>query len=587
MPIAWAQDFKRLYLTMTQLNPTSAPFRVGFDPTNNCLELEVETRTKVVVRSMPPLYAPAKLISEEISGDTIRVVLRKMRTGFWPRLTCDDWLFPFVTVDGNEWKDADELSLPSEDSFAGDDEDVIPPAESAGDDDGDVDNENMCNGLSLHPPCVDADVTASEEESAEEPEWGNVIGGCTPGGQCENEAGASPKRASPTLCRLSLDLIVHILSFLPAETIGAPCCLVSTRMNLLCSSKELWKQMCERDLPSLTKRLTKYIENLRCRAARHRDPSTSMVRLEGLVQSGILNANIIDWAVPVLTNASILSSVWWKQAYRSLPILTPIAIADQRNNRIKITRCDGTVLHAFSCDDMQAPSGIVLLRDNRLAVTEFLNSRVLILNSTGAAEVCFPTGYMPRGIAQLPDGNLVVCQYGMGRVTVHSLTGEVVSHLSADFYGPSGVTVLEDGNIAITECNANRIRIFDPVENKPVRIIGTGEDGSDDLDLAEPRGIATLRGGLLAVCDGGSNRITITTQTGRLIRHIDGNFRCPAGIAVLPDGDLIAVTDTDHHRICIIRWADGRIIRSFGTSLPGRGPNQFSFPRCIAVLNCL
>jgi hypothetical protein len=565
--VFWTQTYKhvRLFITYPE------GFRLDFDTANNCV---VFCQRNQLRHCMPPLYRRAQLllVSERDEFGEVEMVFRKRVTALWPRMMKRHC---FVIRHPVLWRAEDELSEPSDDSV------------SCASDEGDCcDEESQSESSEVSVDDSDKRVQPDADKDVEEDDdYKNMT--CTPDDDVLPAAEQHDGEClAPTLTKLDLESICHILSFLPVMSVGR-CSRVSRALGKLVAANHLWKQLCERDLPQSSERLSGFINSLRRRAPRFRDPNSLLVRLDELVHPTILRANIIDWSQPVLSNAPVAAVVKWKEAYQTLQLLTPIAIADQRNNRIKITRCGGSVLHI--CDaNIQNPSGIVLLQDGRLAVTEFMNSSVLIFGCADEPNVSFQTGYLPRGLAQLPNGNLIVCQYGMSRVTIHTLSGEIVCHLNADFLGPSGVALVDDtGVVAVTECNGGRVRIFDTNANKTLRVIGYPEDDMevDELELGEPRGIALLPGGLLAICDGGMNRITIATLAGKLVRHINGNFRCPAGIAVLPDGELIAVTDTDHHRVCIIRWRTGAIVRSLGTSTAGPGSNQFAFPRCVAVLS--
>ncbi|CUE68804.1 Hypothetical protein, putative [Bodo saltans] len=235
-----------------------------------------------------------------------------------------------------------------------------------------------------------------------------------------------------------------------------------------------------------------------------------------------------------VTQCALVKAIRWEDAYHNLPYLTRLLVCDQRNNRIKRLRMDGTVLNTYDENnnvEIATPSGITLLNDGNVAITEFGLSTVAILDLNSFTPKVirrFEVGYLPRGMATLPDGNILVCMFGESLLKIFSpSTGECVFTVPMRFSGPSGVAVLDEGRVAVSECNGNRVAIIRLVPNdgtqvaisqaaqrnglggpyivEPVALHGSGDYNDDEDNFAEPRGVTFLprdfQGPALAVCD--------------------------------------------------------------------------------------
>lgn len=456
------------------------------------------------------------------------------------------------------------------------------------------------------------------------------------GNEEQDERGKRRRESTPTCCatsspkcitvcvvgNLPIDVLQNVMMFLPIRDIVCCCTLVSRSMRKHCESKCLWRQLTARCYPTLCEALEGYCRRVGHRPAHHLDPlAFNLHDCTTGSQECVLDRTIVscllDEGALRRHPGSVVHCVRWADAYHNLPYMTRIAVCDQRNNRIKIMRLDGTVLRLIgatamhspsesdffhrptgstnSADDsiceLSAPSGIARLTDGLLAVTEFQSHNVAIVDpDTGKLVERFSVGFAPRGIAQLPDGNLAVCLFGASHIAIYTRSGDLVKRVPVRLGGPSGITTLPDGLIAVSECYANRVAVLNPYGTTLDSIVidvweSTGA-GEGDEDLQEPRGLAYVpHEDAIAVCDSQNNRLKIVRRAdGSLLRTISGPFDCLASVAVLPDGHHIVVSDCDKHRLVIMRWRDGKILSELGTGEPTTDIADFCFPRCIVIL---
>lgn len=171
----------------------------------------------------------------------------------------------------------------------------------------------------------------------------------------------------------------------------------------------------------------------------------------------------------------------------------------------------------------RGPSGVAVLPDNLVAITECNGNRVVVI----------------RLVAQENVSNLagMVQPYCAMPVAVHG-SGHY-DNSEDSFAEPRGATYLpREGALAVCDSGNERIKVMDPI-------------------------------------------------SGRVLRIIYGDFDCVASLAVLPDGHHAVVSDCDHHRLLVIRLRDGRVTLQLGSGDAGHEPNNFICPRCIAVLPTL
>uniref|UniRef100_A0A7S1M7U6 Uncharacterized protein n=1 Tax=Neobodo designis TaxID=312471 RepID=A0A7S1M7U6_NEODS len=164
------------------------------------------------------------------------------------------------------------------------------------------------------------------------------------------------------------------------------------------------------------------------------------------------------------------------------------------------------------------------------------------------------------------------------------------SHTStpATFRFPTGLTCLPNGLLAVCS-DETRITII----NQHGFVI---KRHSNIGGLRFPRGLTALGGPLLSIADGAHHRILIVDYTtGRVVRELgrlgvpgDGlnDFNCPSGTSLVPGhADILAVCDQMNHRVKLVNWRTGRCVKVIGAGTRGAGEDEFNGPWGITSLS--
>jgi tripartite motif-containing protein 71 len=294
-----------------------------------------------------------------------------------------------------------------------------------------------------------------------------------------------------------------------------------------------------------------------------------------------------------------------------------IAVSDTLNNRIQIFSTSTSNLHEdipvnyrfkskFGSSGsgngyFDLPTKIAELADGKIAVSDIVNNRIQIFDSSGAFINKFGSEgsddgqfqYI-SGLAVFADGDIAVSDTVNNRIQIFNSVGEFKSKFGSrgsgsgssngKFYNPGEIAVLANGNIAVWDTYNHHIQIFDA---SGTFISKFGSEGSDNGEFNNPRGLAVFANGNIAVCDTDNNRIQIFNSVGAFISKFgsqgsgEGEFMIPSGIAGLADGN-IAVCDTNNNRIQIFDSV-GAFISKFGSE--GSGEGEFKNPRGISTLS--
>jgi sugar lactone lactonase YvrE len=286
------------------------------------------------------------------------------------------------------------------------------------------------------------------------------------------------------------------------------------------------------------------------------------------------------------------------------------------------------------------PRGVAFLRDGSFVFAEpFANTirrvapdgTITTIAGTGEAGYSGDGGpataarlFLAHGVAQLPDGSLLVADAGNNRIrriadgiitTVagtgeRGFSGDGGPAVAAKIDNPRGVAVLPGGGFLIPDTDNHRVRRVD-ANGTITTVAGTGTPGFSgdggaavDAQLRRPFGVApTVDGGFLVV-DVGNQRIrrvsregVITTVAGTGVNGFSGDagpatsaeLDNPHNVAALPTGGFL-VADTFNNRVRRV-WPDHTITTIAGAGAPGFSGDggeplaaQFDLPKAIAVL---
>lgn len=215
-----------------------------------------------------------------------------------------------------------------------------------------------------------------------------------------------------------------------------------------------------------------------------------------------------------------------------------IAIADQRNNRVRLVDTSGTI---STLAEARWPDGVAAAADGGVLVVERLNNRVLHVSRAGVVTVVAGDGVRgfagdggpavaarlarPAGVASAPDGSFLIAD-GSNRVRRVGADGVITTvagdgsptargdggpATAAGVPRPTGVAATPDGGLLIA--SVNRIRRVRP-DGIIVTVAGTGRGNisgdagpAQDASLWKPGGVAAVAGGGFLIADTFSNRI--------------------------------------------------------------------------------
>jgi serine/threonine protein kinase, bacterial len=189
----------------------------------------------------------------------------------------------------------------------------------------------------------------------------------------------------------------------------------------------------------------------------------------------------------------------------------------------------------------------------------------------------------PRGVAVLPNGNIVVGDYGNHLIRLVTPAGVVTTlagggsaggtapgsangtGTNATFFYPQGVAVLPNGTIVVADSQNNLIRLVTPA-GVVTTLAGNGGGGlvngiGTNAQFAAPTGVAVLPNGNIVACDYAIRLITpagvVTTLAGGVTFAsadgvgTNGTFYIPQGLAVLSNGTIV-VADSQSNIIRLI-----------------------------------
>jgi DNA-binding beta-propeller fold protein YncE len=210
------------------------------------------------------------------------------------------------------------------------------------------------------------------------------------------------------------------------------------------------------------------------------------------------------------------------------------------------------------------PEGIVVLKDGRIAVTDTHYSRIVIFKPNGEVDKIFgkkgtKRGELgnPVGIAEDPQENLYVCEYGFSdRVQKFDKNGNILLEIGRagikpdEFQRPSGI-VYNKKKLYIADAVNNRVQIFTN-QGKHVKTI----TASPAFYL--PYDIKLGKDGYLYVVEYGNNCITKLTIDGTVIGRFGKNskdklqLKSPWGVAVDSTG-TVYIADTGSRRVMVLK----------------------------------
>jgi glucose/arabinose dehydrogenase len=236
------------------------------------------------------------------------------------------------------------------------------------------------------------------------------------------------------------------------------------------------------------------------------------------------------------------------------------------------------------------------------------DGRITTLAGTGAAGYSGDGGpatsaqlNLVHGVALLPDGSVVLADTSNHRIRRVLPTGTITTVAGTGTFGfsgdggpataaqiaaPRGIATLPDGNILVPDSGNHRVRLISPT-GVITTVAGTGTAGfsgdggpATGAQLNLPFAVSPVGGGGFLIADAGNNRIRRVDAAGT-ITTVAAQLASPHAVAALPDGGFL-VADTMAHRV--LRASAGGVT----SVVAGTGSAGFSGdggPAAAATLN--
>uniref|UniRef100_A0AC35G8E1 Brain tumor protein n=1 Tax=Panagrolaimus sp. PS1159 TaxID=55785 RepID=A0AC35G8E1_9BILA len=224
---------------------------------------------------------------------------------------------------------------------------------------------------------------------------------------------------------------------------------------------------------------------------------------------------------------------------------------------------------SFGVEDGQfsEPAGICVTTDGLIAVTDTKNHRVQVFDEIGCLKLAFGVsgsnpGQMlyPNCIASCPvTGNFVITERTpVHQVQVYSSSGRFIRRFGQNLIQfPRGVTVDKNGNIIVVECKVMRVTIFDQLGN----VIRTFCAPSI---MSFPMDICVNDNHEIFIVDNRRHSVHVFDYNGNNLRSMCGNgtISFPISVSINVAGELVV---TDNHQSFNMTFfnQNGELIRAF------------------------
>lgn len=240
---------------------------------------------------------------------------------------------------------------------------------------------------------------------------------------------------------------------------------------------------------------------------------------------------------------------------------------------------------------IKGPRGIAVCEDGNIVVAECDLNRVSVYNKKGKKLKSFNGGkkndsfIYPRGVALSSDDGciLVTDNHRLQKIT---FTGSLVklvttSEKKRKLNWPIGIAVHPTtGNICVTDSDDNHILVYEKDLTYSHTIVLHG-----DRAFKKPRFATFDKDGFLYVADSGNHCIKKLTITGEFIKRfgsrgsVPGQLYLPYGVSV-DTKNMVHVVEEGNNRVSVFN-SDGNFFDCYGTK--GSGEGEFDTPCCIAT----
>jgi DNA-binding beta-propeller fold protein YncE len=256
-------------------------------------------------------------------------------------------------------------------------------------------------------------------------------------------------------------------------------------------------------------------------------------------------------------------------------LVTPYALAVDRNDRLFVTDTTGGVIHAFDLNKraykqfsdmadnkkLSKPVGLAIV-DDWIYVVDSALHQVCVFDGKGKFRGRFGSERLirPSGIAYYPEQDkLYVSDTGGHVINVFNKSGDFISTIGSRgiqtgrFNFPTHIWIDKNGKLYVSDTLNYRIQVF---SNQGQFLKMFGNQGDHPGNFAHPCGVATDNFGNIYVTDRQFENVQIFNQQGQILMAFGqegkqaGQFWLPAGIFV-DRRNRIYVADSFNKRIQI------------------------------------
>jgi len=255
------------------------------------------------------------------------------------------------------------------------------------------------------------------------------------------------------------------------------------------------------------------------------------------------------------------------------------------------------------------------LPDGRVLLSDFGNNRIRVLSADlqqvstvagaggqghrdgAAAQAQF---HYPTGLALLPDGCVLVADFGNNRVRVLSADLQQVSTVAGDggqghrdgaaaqarFNNPAGLALLPDGRVLVVDEINYRIRVLSADLQQVSTVAGDGGQGHRDGAAAQarfnnPAGLALLPDRRVLVADEGNSCIRVLSADLQQVSTLTNADELDGvnDLELLPDGRLLVGSN---FRIRVLEGFPAAPLSTKPSHKPPKKKNQKKKKRALA-----
>ncbi|MEJ2702842.1 MAG: 6-bladed beta-propeller [Sedimentisphaerales bacterium] len=254
-------------------------------------------------------------------------------------------------------------------------------------------------------------------------------------------------------------------------------------------------------------------------------------------------------------------------------LVSPYAVAVDRDNRLFVADTAGAVVHVFDLnkrtythfadlagqEKLAKPVGLAII-DRWVFVVDSILHKVCVFQRNGQFVLSFGSEWLvrPSGIACRPDDKTVyVADTARHAIDVFTTTGKFVRQIGSrgvsvgKFNFPTHLWLDTSGNLYVSDTLNYRIQVFRP-DGTFLRTFG--QQGDRPGDFAHPCGVAADTFGNVYVTDRQFENVQVFDPQGHILMAFGqegtkaGQFWLPAGIFV-DDHNRIYVADSFNKRI--------------------------------------